>query len=326
MKRRKFITLLGGAAAWPLAARAQQPAMPVIGFLNTGSAGPFEQVVRAFRQGLAETDFVEGRNVVVEYHWADGHLERMPAMAADIVGRNASAIAAGGNGAVLAAKAATKTIPIVFQTGTDPIEDGFVASFNRPGGNLTGVTSMNLLLGPKLLALLRELVPMATTFALLLNPANPGQTEILSRDMQAAARSLGLQLHILRASTERELDTAFATLVELRARGLVIGPDGFFNSQAEKIAALAADRAVPAIYPFLANAAVGGLMSYGGNLADQYLQVGVYTGRILKGENPADLPVQQATKVELILNLKTAKALGLTVPLGLLTRADEVIE
>jgi putative tryptophan/tyrosine transport system substrate-binding protein len=325
MKRREFIALFGGAAAWPFAARAQQ-AMPVIGYLNTGSPGPFEQIVRAFRQGLSETGYVEGRNVVIEYHWADGHLERMPAIAADVVGRNVTAIVAGGNAAVLAAKGATKTIPIVFQTGTDPIEDGFVASFNRPGGNLTGVTSMNLLLGPKLLALLRELVPMATIFALLLNPANPGQTETISRDMQAAARTLGLQLHNLRASTESELDAAFATMVELRAGGLVIAPDGFFNSRAGKIAELAARHAVPAIYPFLANAAAGGLMSYGGSLADQYHQVGVYIGRILKGEKPADLPVQQPTKVELIVNLRTAKALGITVPVALLTRADEVIE
>jgi putative tryptophan/tyrosine transport system substrate-binding protein len=326
MRRRAFITLVGGAAAWPLAARAQQPAMPVVGMLNTGSPEQFEYVMRAFRQGLGETGYVEGRNVVIEYRWADGHLDRMPAMAADLVGRKVSAIAAGGNGAALAAKAATTTIPIVFQTGTDPVDDGFVASLNRPGGNLTGVTSMNLLLGPKLLALLHELVPTATVIALLVNPANPTQTDTLLKDMQAAARTLGLELHVLRASTERELETAFVNLVQLRARGLVIGPDGFLNSRAEQIAALAARHAVPAIYPFLANAAAGGLMSYGGKLTDQYLQVGVYVGRILKGEKPAELPVQQATRIELIINLKTAKALGLTVPLALLTRADEVIE
>jgi putative ABC transport system substrate-binding protein len=332
MRRRDFITLLGGAAAawplaaWPLAAWAQQPSMPVIGFLNTGSSGPFEYVVRAFRQGLGESGYVESQNILIEYRWAEGHLDRMPAMAAELVGRRVTAIVAGGNAAAVAAKAATTTIPIAFQTGTDPIEDGLVATLNRPGGNLTGVTSMNVQLGPKLLELLRELVPTATVFAVLVNPANPTQTETLTKDLEVAARTLGLQLHFLKASTERDLDAAFAALVQLRARGLVIGPDGFFNSHSEQLAALAARYTVPAIYPFLANAAAGGLMSYGGSLTDQYLQLGIYTGRILKGERPADLPVQQVTKIELIINLRTAKALGITVPITLLGRADEVIE
>jgi putative ABC transport system substrate-binding protein len=326
MKRRDFITLLGGAAAsWPLAARAQQPAMPVIGFLRPATAESSTQVIAGFRQGLGESGYAEGRNVAIEYRFADGQFERLPALAADLVRRQVSAIAAGGNAAALAAEAATTTIPIVFQTGTDPVEVGFVTTLKRPSGNLTGVTSMNLQLGPKLLELARELVPAATTFGLLVNPANPSQTEILSRGLQAAAGTLGLQLHILKASTERDFDTVFSTLVQLRARGLVISPDAFFSSRSEQLAALALRYGVPTIWNNREFAAAG-LMSYGDSLKDQYRQVGVYVGRILKGEKPADLPVQQATKVELIINLKTAKALGVTVPLSLLGRADEVIE
>jgi putative ABC transport system substrate-binding protein len=325
MRRREVITLLGGAAAWPLAARAQQPAMPVVGFLRPGTAESSTQVNTTFRQGLGESGYTEGRNVAIEYRFAEGQFERLPVLAADLVRRRVTAIAAGGNAAALAAKAATTTIPIVFQTGTDPVEVGFVATLNRPGGNLTGVTSMNLQLGPKLLELVRQLVPTATIFALLVNPANPSQTEILSRDLQAAAGTLGLQLHILRASTDRDFDTVFASLVQLRARGLVISPDAFFTSRSEQLAALALRHGVPTIWNNRELAAAG-LMSYGDSLADQYRQVGVYIGRILKGEKPADLPVQQATKVELIINLKTAKALGLTVPPALLARADEVIE
>jgi putative ABC transport system substrate-binding protein len=325
MKRRNFISLLGGAAAWPLAARAQQAAMPVVGFLRPATAESSTQVIAGFRQGLGESGYAEGRNVAIEYRFAEGQFERLPALAADLVRRQVSAIAAGGNAAALAAEAATTTIPIVFQTGTDPVEVGFVATLKRPSGNLTGVTSMNLQLGPKLLELARELVPTATTFGLLVNPANPGQTEILTRGLQAAAGTLGLQLHILEASTERDFDTVFSTLVQLRARGLVISPDAFFGSRSEQLATLALRYGVPTIWNNREFAAAG-LMSYGDSLVDQYRQVGVYIGRILKGEKPADLPVQRATKVELIINLKTAKALGITIPLSLLARADEVIE
>jgi putative ABC transport system substrate-binding protein len=325
VKRREFITLLGGAAAaWPLAARAQQLAMPVIGFLNTRAPSEDPHLLVAFRQGLSETGYFEGQNVTIEYRWAEGHNDRLPALAADLVGRRVTMIAANSQ-ATVAAKAATTTIPIVFITGADPVQVGFVASLNRPGGNLTGVTSLDTQLGRKRLQLLHELLPTARDIAALVNPTFPG-SDIQARDLQAAASTLGLQLHILHASTERDINTAFANLAQLQASGLVIGNDPFFTSWSERIAALALRHAMPAIYEFPAFAAAGGLMSYGGRIAELYRLLGVYAGRVLKGEKPSDLPVQQVTKVELIINLKTARALGLTIPLPLLGRADEVIE
>jgi putative ABC transport system substrate-binding protein len=324
MRRRDLMILLGGAAAaWPLAARAQQPAMPVVGFLDGASAWEFARLAAAFRAGLSETGYVEGRNVAVEYRWAEGHYDRLPIMAADLVRRRVAVIAAGGNAAVLAARAATTTIPIVFRSGGDPVARGHVASLNRPGGNITGVTTLGAEVGPKRLELMHELVPQATVIGLLFNPTNPGASP---NDLQAAARMLGLQLHVLHASTEHELDTAFATLAQLRAGGLVIGLDQFFNSRIEQIAALALRHAVPTIYQYREFAAAGGLMSYGSSNTDMYRLAGVYTGRILKGEKPADLPVQQATKIELAINMKTAKSLGIAFPTAILVRADEVIE
>jgi len=324
VKRREFITVLGGAAAWPLAARAQHTAMPVIGFLNGASSWEYAQMAAAFRKGLSETGFVEGRNVWIEYRWAEGRYERLPALAADLVRRQVSVIAANTPASPIA-KAATTSIPIVFLTSADPVAAGLVASLNRPGGNLTGVAVLNVEVGPKRLELLHEAVPAASVVALLINPINPN-SERQSKDMQAAARSLGLQLHALHASTERDFDTAFARLVQLRAGALIIGADAFFINQSEQLGALALRHAVPAISFYREFVAAGGMMSYGGDLIDAYRLMGVYGGRILKGEKPADLPVQQETKFALIINLKAAKTLGLTVPLPLLGRADEVIE
>jgi putative tryptophan/tyrosine transport system substrate-binding protein len=326
MKRRDFITLVGGAAAWPLAARAQQPALPVIGFLEAKSADTSAHLVAAFRQGLKEAGYIEGQNVAIEYRFAENQYGRLPALAADLARRQVAVIAAsGGPPAALAAKGATTTIPIVFNMGADPIALGLVDSLNRPGGNLTGVSSLNVELGPKRLELLHELAPTATNIAMLVNPTNPN-AEAYSTALKTAARTLGVQLQVLHASTERDFDMVFATLVQLQVGALVIGTDGFFITRSEQFAELAVRHAMPTIFVFREFAAAGGLMSYGGSLTDEYRQVGGYTGRILKGEKPADLPVQQATKVELIINLKTARALGLTVPLALLTRADEVIE
>jgi putative ABC transport system substrate-binding protein len=324
MKRREFIGLLGAAGAWPLAARAQQPAMPVIGFLGTDAPDLRARRLGAFRNGLSEAGYDDGRNVTIEFRWAEGQYDRLASLAADLVQRRVSVIVVNGP-AAMAAKAATTTIPIVFVVGFDPVKLGLVASLARPGGNLTGVSLLNAELASKRLALLHELVPTATIIALLVNPGNPN-AESLSQDTQAAARTLGLELHVLHASGERDFDAAFAALVRLGAGALVIGTDGFFVGQRERLAALTVRHAVPAIFQSREFAEAGGLMSYAGSETDANRLMGVYTGRILKGEKPADLPVQQSTKVELIINLKTAKALGLTVPLIIQMTADEVIE
>jgi putative tryptophan/tyrosine transport system substrate-binding protein len=322
VRRREFISLLGAAGAWPFAARAQPPpAMPVIGFLSGGSPGPFAYLVRAFRQGLSETGYVEGQNLGIEFRWAEGQYDRLPVLVADLVRRPVSVLAATTTPAALAAKAATTTIPVVFATDSDPVQVGLTASLSRPGGNLTGVSNLNIEVGPKRLELARELFPAASTIALLVNPANP-LAEGVSRDLQVVAGILGLQLHVVHARSERDFDAA-----QVRAAALVIGSaDPLFGSSAEQLGKLALRHAVPAIYQFREFAVGGGLVSYGGRFTDSYRQVGIYTGRILKGEKPADLPVVQSTKVELILNRKSAKALGVTVPLPLLGRADEVIE
>jgi ABC-type uncharacterized transport system substrate-binding protein len=326
MTRRAFITLLGGTVAWPLAAWAQQSAMPLIGFLSGASPDSYAIRLRAFHQGLKETGYVESRNVQIEYLWAEGHNDRLPDLAAELVRRQVAVIvAAGGTPSAFAAKAATATIPIVFGVAVDPVELGLVASLNRPGGNLTGVTNLNVEVGEKRLELLHELLPTATIIAVLVNPTTP-TTEPFLRALEPATSTLGLQLHVLNASTDRDFDTVFATLGRLRAGALVISPDLFFNTRSEQLAALSLRHAVPAIHQYRPFVAAGGLMSYASDETEYYRLVGIYAGKILKGEKPADLPVVQSTKVELIINLKTARALGLTVPLPLLGRADEVIE
>jgi putative ABC transport system substrate-binding protein len=328
VKRREFILLVGGAvAAWPLATHAQQSAkQPTIGFLGSESADLWAGRLSAFRKALGETGFVEGRNVAIEYRWAEGQYDRLPALALELVQRQVTVIATGTIPGVRAAKAGTSTIPIIFATAGDPVKLGFVASLNRPGGNLTGATYLGVEVGPKRLELLHELRPTSNVVALLVNPNNPTLAEAVTREAKDAARSLGLQVHVLHAGTEHGFETAFATAVQLQVGGLVIGNDAFFTSRGQRLAELAARYAIPTIYESREFVAVGGLMSYGASIAELFLVVGNYTGRILKGEKPADLPIQQSTKVELFLNMKTAKALGLTVPLTLLGRADEVIE
>jgi len=326
MKRREFMGLLGGAAvsAWPLVARAQQ-AMPVVGYLGVSSADQDGYQLRSLREGLSEAGYVEGQNMKFELRWAEGQNDRLAPLAADLVRSQVSVITLGGLAPTLAAKAATTTIPIVFQMGADPVAAGLVASLARPGGNLTGVSNLNAELGPKRLELLRDVVPTARVIGLLVNPINPG-TKGMVKEVQAAANSLGIALHVLHASVERDLDAVFASLVRLRAGGLLVITDGFLVRQVTQLGALSLRHAVPAVFQTPEFAAAGGLMSYGGSLRHAYRQVGIYAGRILKGEKPEDLPVQQSTKAELILNLKTAKALGLNIPLPLLGRADEVIE
>jgi len=325
MKRREFIGLIGGAAAWPVAARAQQPGIPLIGFLGSRASGENPQLLTSFRLGLKEGGFVEGQNVVVDYRFAENQYDRLPALAADLVRRQVDLIAANGP-AAQAAKAATSTIPIVFTVGFDPVEVGLVASLNRPGGNITGVSILDVELGPKRLELLYELVPKATVIGILVNPAEPVRAGNISRAVQAAARTLGLRSNVLQASNERDFDVVFAGLLQMQADGLVIGGEPFLNSRSEQLGALTARHKVPAIFQFHEFAAGGGLASYGANLTDSYRQVGVYAARILRGERPADLPIEQASKFELVINLKTAKALGLIVPAKLLFTADEVIE
>jgi putative tryptophan/tyrosine transport system substrate-binding protein len=324
MRRREFIRLLSSTVvAWPLTARAQQSAMPVVGFINSGSPTPFARSVEAFRRGLSETGFVEGKNVAIEYRWAEGQYNRLPALSADLIHHQVAVIAATSTPAALAAKAATTTIPIIFTSGDDPVKSGLVASFNRPGGNLTGVSVWVGLLGAKQLGLLRELVPNVTVAGMLVNPNNP--TSKLT-DAQAVAGSLGLQIHVLNANTEIDIDQAFASAIQQGVGALIVGADPFFYSRRDQIVALATRERLPTIYYLREFAAAGGLISYGANLTDGYHQAGTYTGRVLKGEKPADMPVMQLSKFELVINLKTAKILGLSIPSGILAIADEVIE
>jgi putative tryptophan/tyrosine transport system substrate-binding protein len=325
MKRREFIALLGGAAAWPVAARAQPSTLSVVGFLGAQTPELFAGRLRAFRQGLAESGHIEGRNVSIEYRWARGQDDQLSALAADLVRRQVAVIATSSTSSAVVAKASTKKIPIVFTVSSDPVELGLVESLNRPGGNLTGSTNLGVEVGPKRLELLHELLPAAKVIAFLIHPANPG-AESQTNDHQRAARILGLQLHVLRASTEGDIDSAFESLAQLGVEALVIGPDNFFNTRSQQLATLALRYRVPAIFNDQPFAEAGGLTSYGASIMEQYRLSGLYTGRILKGEKPTDLPVVQSTKFELVINLKTAKALGLEVPANLLTLADEVIE
>ena len=328
MRRREFIRLIGSVTAiWPLAARAQQSAMPVVGFVNAASPKGYAPLLSAFLKGLSEAGFVDGHNVSIEYRWAEGRVDQLPAMVADLVHRRVAVIAATGTPAALAVKAATTTIPTVFETAADPVRLGLVASLNQPGANVTGVTSLLMVVGSKRLELLHELVPTARVVALLVDPTNyAAQAEANIRDVQAAAGKLGLELHVLNANAERGFDGVFAELAQLRAGGLVIGDSAYFFVQSRQLAELALRHAVPAVFVSREFVAAGGLMGYGGSLSDSYRLTGVYTARILKGDKPADLPVQQAAKVKFYINLKTAKALGLNAPTTLIGRADEVIE
>ena len=327
MRRREFITSIGAALlAYPFIARAQQRAMPVVGFMNATDAESAKQQLAAFLKGLEEVGYVDGKNVVIEYRWAEAKVDRLPAMAADLVQRQVSVIAATTTPAALAAKTAAKTIPIVFETGNDPIKLGLVASLNRPGGNVTGVTQLNSGLVAKQLEVLHELLPTAKTVALLVNPADPAVADEEIKEATSATQILGLELHVLKASTQEQLEAVFANLSQLQISGLVVGPEAFFTSHIGQLAALAVRHKVPTIYRGREFAAAGGLVSYGSSITSSYRLTGVYTGRVLKGDKPADLPVQRATKFELYINLKTAKALGITVPLPLSGRADEVIE
>jgi ABC-type uncharacterized transport system substrate-binding protein len=326
VRRREFISLLGGLAAIPLTARAQQTAMPVVGYLSANSPDEGEPRAAAFRRGLQEAGYIVGQNVAVEYYWAKQQIDRLPAMAADLVKRRVAVIAAVTTPAVLAAQAATTTIPIVFESGSDPVRLGLVANLNQPGGNITGVSSLIVEVAPKRLELLHELLPTAKVMALLVNPDDRALAQAQAREVLSAARNRKLELHVLNASSESDFDAVFAGIKRLRVDGLVIGPGSVFVRGISKLAALTVRHAVPAIYQFRDFPAAGGLMSYGSDILDNYRLAGVYTGRVLKGENPAELPVLQASKFELVINLKTAKALGLTVPNTLLGRADEVIE
>jgi putative ABC transport system substrate-binding protein len=326
MKRREFITLLAGAAVWPLAARAQQPALPVIGFLNSTAPDLYAPFVQAFRQGLAQIGYVEGQNVAIEFRWAEGRLEQLPDLLSDLIRRQVTVIAATSTPAALAARAANTAIPVVFTTANDPVRLGLVESLSRPGGNMTGATQLNMEVAPKRLEIFHELLPAATDFAHLVNPADPIVAEIGIRESEAAARALGLKLHVLNATSEADFESVFATVAQRRFGGLVVGVDILFTGWSRQLGALAARHGVPAIYQGREFAAAGGLMGYGGSTADSYRLAGVYAGRILKGDKPADLPIQQSSKVEMIINLKAAKLLGLTFPITLLGRADEVIE
>jgi putative ABC transport system substrate-binding protein len=326
MRRREFTTMLAGAAAWPIAARAQQPAMPTVGYLHSASPAPFAHLVAAFRQALNESGFAEGRNVAIEYRWADGQYDRLPELASDLVKRQVAVIVTGGGHVTaLAAKTASSTIPIVFSGGDDPVKVGLVESLSHPGGNITGVNLVIGALDSKKLGLLRELVPNATFIAVLENPKLPAVQDRLS-NLQAAARSVGQQIEVFYVSDEKDLDTTFAHVAQSGAKALVVGADAFFNNRRDQLVALAARYAIPAIYETREYVVAGGLMSYGTNLAEGYRQVGIYTARILRGDKPADLPVVQSSKFELVINIKTANALSLTVPNSMQLLADEVIE